>query len=88
MLDAQSLLFFDRAAGGWMRGRLDGSGARRFGTGHATLAHPTLSPDGKQLVFLQRGEDGSMVPVQVDLAGKKVTPIMPEPGLWAWPRWR
>lgn len=88
VLDAQSLLFFDRAAGGWMRGRLDGSGARRFGNGHAALAHPTLSPDGKQLVFLQRGEDGSMSPVQVDLAGKKVTPIMPEPGLWAWPRWR
>jgi hypothetical protein len=88
VLDAQSLLYFDRESGGWMRGKLDGSGARRFGTGHPTLAHPTLSPDGAQLVFLQRGEDGSMAPVQVDLAGRTVSPVMPEPGLWAWPRWR
>jgi len=87
LLGSDALLFFDRAAKVWMRSKLDGSGAVRFGDGHAALSAPTLAPGGRELVFLQRLEDGNQVPVRVDLAGKSITPLMVEGGLWAWPRW-
>lgn len=87
LLGPDALLFFDRAAKSWMRSKADGTGAVRFGDGHITLSAPTLSPDGKELIFLQRLQDGGHAPVRVDLAGKTVTPIMVEGGYWAWPRW-
>jgi hypothetical protein len=82
-----AMLFFDVEAKRWMRAKLDGSGAQRFGNGHATLSHPTVSPDGKSLIFLRRNDNGMMEPVRVDTQGQKVTSVMPEHGLWAWPSW-
>jgi len=87
VLGDDAMLFFDVEAKRWMRSRLDGSGAQRFGNGHADLVHPTVSPDGKSLLFLRRNGDEMMEPVRVDAAGRKVTSVMPEHGLWAWPRW-
>ena len=82
-----AMLFFDVEAKRWMRAKLDGTGAQRFGNGHADLTHPTASPDGRSLIFLRRNDNGMMEPVRVDAAGSKVTSVMPEHGLWAWPRW-
>ncbi len=87
--DRTTIFFEDDETHLWHTCDLNGQNVKQFQDGLPGHFYPTVSPDGKRMIFMRKNNSDRMpVPVEIQLDQPGSRLVTKVPGLWATPAWR